>query len=97
MYPPRHNNQWVGGPSNHRKSYATEFQEQDALFNSYEHLMDAPQPEEALSRLRKIASLVKPIMRKRAWKVKVLTEFLPDDERLLGKNRNLVHDFESQC
>lgn len=69
---------------NLQKSYASTFQEHDALFSSYEHLMDCPQPEEALHRLRKIASLVKPLMRKRSWKVKVLSEFLPENESLLG-------------
>lgn len=78
----------VGGPSNHQKSYPSSFQEHDALFGSYEHLMECPQPDEALLRLRKIASLVKPLMRKRSWKVRVLSEFLPDDERLLGLNIN---------
>lgn len=85
---PHGNNIRVGGPSNHQKSYPSSFQEHDALFGSYEHLMDCPQPEEALLRLRKIASLVKPLMRKRSWKVKVLSEFLPDDQRLLGLNIN---------
>ncbi|KAH0379333.1 putative zinc metallopeptidase, partial [Aureobasidium melanogenum] len=85
---PRGNNIRVGGPSNHQKSYPSSFQEHDALFGSYEHLRDCPQPEEALLRLRKIASLVKPLMRKRSWKVRVLSEFLPDDERLLGLNIN---------
>jgi hypothetical protein len=85
---PRGDNIRVGGPSNHQKSYPSSFQEHDALFGSYEHLKDCPQPEEALLRLRKIASLVKPLMRKRSWKVKVLSEFLPDDERLLGLNVN---------
>ncbi|CAD0082474.1 unnamed protein product [Aureobasidium vineae] len=85
------NNIRVGGPSNHQKSYPSSFQEHDALFGSYEHLQDCPQPEDALLRLRKIASLVKPLMRKRSWKVKVLSEFLPDDERLLGLNINKTH------
>jgi hypothetical protein len=85
---PHGNNIRPGGPSNHQKSYPSSFQEHDALFGSYEHLKDCPQPEEALLRLRKIASLVKPLMRKRSWKVKVLSEFLPDDERLLGLNIN---------
>ena len=76
MYASRNNNL--------QKSYASTFQEHDALFSSYEHLMDCPQPEEALHRLRKIASLVKPLMRKRSWKVKVLSEFLPENESLLG-------------
>ncbi|KEQ67077.1 zinc ion binding protein [Aureobasidium melanogenum CBS 110374] len=88
---PHGNNIRVGGPSNHQKSYPSSFQEHDALFGSYEHLMDCPQPEEALLRLRKIASLVKPLMRKRSWKVRVLSEFLPDDERLLGLNINRTY------
>jgi hypothetical protein len=82
------NNIRFSGPSTHQKSYPASFQEHDSLFGSYEHLMDCPQPEEALIRLRKIASLVKPLMRKRSWKVNVLTEFLPDDQRLLGLNIN---------
>ncbi|KEQ69242.1 zinc metallopeptidase [Aureobasidium namibiae CBS 147.97] len=85
---PQGNNIRVGGPTNHQKSYPSSFQEHDALFGSYEHLADCPQPEEALLRLRKIASLVKPLMRKRSWKVRVLSEFLPDDQRLLGLNIN---------
>ncbi|CAD0106823.1 unnamed protein product [Aureobasidium uvarum] len=88
---PHGNNIRVGGPSNHQKSYPSSFQEHDALFGSYEHLQDCPQPEDALLRLRKIASLVKPLMRKRSWKVKVLSEFLPDDGRLLGLNINKTH------
>ncbi|KAI4718062.1 putative zinc metallopeptidase [Aureobasidium sp. EXF-10727] len=88
---PHGNNIRVGGPSNHQKSYPSSFQEHDALFGSYEHLRDCPQPEDALLRLRKIASLVKPLMRKRSWKVNVLSEFLPDDERLLGLNINRKH------
>lgn len=42
-------------------------------------------------RLRKIASLVKPIMRKRGWHVHTFTEFLPEDPRLLGLNINHGH------
>ncbi|GAB7354754.1 hypothetical protein MBLNU459_g5161t2 [Dothideomycetes sp. NU459] len=91
MYPGGHNTQWVGGPSNHAKSYASLLQEHDSLFHSYEHLTGLPQPEEALKRLRKIASLVKPIMRKRGWQIQVLTEFMPDDARLLGLNINRTY------
>lgn len=75
---------WDDGPANRAKSYASSLQERDALISSYEHLSDMPDPAEALHRLRKIASLVKPIMRKRGWKVQILTEFMPDDQRLLG-------------
>lgn len=76
---------WAGGPSNRQKLYASALQEHDSLIQSYEHLVGVPKPEDALERLRKIASLVKPIMRKRGWHVNVLTEFLPEDPRLLGK------------
>lgn len=38
--------------------------------------------------LRKVASLVKPIMRKRSWRVQVLAEFLPPEQNLLGLNIN---------
>ena len=79
---------WAGGPSERRKIYASSLREHDSLISSYEHLSGVPNPEEALKRLRKIASLVKPIMRKRDWKVTVLTEFLPEDARLLGLNIN---------
>lgn len=84
MFPGGHNTPWAGGPSNHTKSYASLLQEHDSLFHSYEHLTGLPQPDEALKRLRKIASLVKPIMRKRGWQIQILTEFMPDDARLLG-------------
>lgn len=84
MYPGGHSTSWAGGPSKHAKSYASRLQEHDSLFHSYEHLTGVPQPDEALRRLRRIASLVKPIMRKRGWQIQVLTEFMPDDARLLG-------------
>ena len=48
-------------------------------------------PTEPLStqpRRAKAASMVKPMMRKRGWKVKTLAEFLPDEPQLLGLNIN---------
>ncbi|OGM45664.1 zinc metallopeptidase [Aspergillus bombycis] len=38
--------------------------------------------------LKKIASLVKPIMRRRTWKVVTLSEFYPHQQNLLGLNIN---------
>jgi hypothetical protein len=38
--------------------------------------------------LRKGASCVKPLMRKRGWRVGVLGEFLPEQPNLLGLNTN---------
>ncbi|KAL1303698.1 hypothetical protein AAFC00_007050 [Neodothiora populina] len=88
MHPSRHTSQWATGPSTHSKTYASSLQETDALFHSYEHLRGVPSHEEGLDRLRKIASMVKPIMRKRGWQVSVLTEFLPENANLLGLNIN---------
>ncbi|RUS19783.1 WLM domain-containing protein [Endogone sp. FLAS-F59071] len=42
--------------------------------------------DEAMGLLKKIASQVKPIMRKRGWRVDKLEEFFPNDPSLLGLN-----------
>ncbi|KAI1334206.1 WLM-domain-containing protein [Xylariaceae sp. FL0016] len=62
--------------------------EVDPLISSYSHLAEFPRAKEALHTLKKIASMVKPIMRARGWKVRQLHEFYPDDPRLLGLNVN---------
>ncbi|KAK5736123.1 hypothetical protein LTR17_007645 [Elasticomyces elasticus] len=77
-----------GGPSGVRRSYASELKEDEALFNSYEHLQGLQRGDAALKLLRQVASLVKPIMRKRGWKVQILAEFLPQESNLLGLNVN---------
>lgn len=59
--------------------------EHDPLVFSYVHLAKLPRADEALRSLKKIASLVKPIMRARGWKVKELAEFYPQQQNLLGK------------
>lgn len=59
----------------------------DAHFDAYEHLKHLPRDGEALHMLRKAASMVKPMMRKRGWKVGTLAEFLPDEPQLLGEIR----------
>jgi hypothetical protein len=58
--------------------------EHDALIGSYEHLTSMSRAADALHTIRKIASLVKPIMRKRGWHVRILSEFYPDQQNLLG-------------
>ncbi|KAH9893075.1 WLM-domain-containing protein [Xylariomycetidae sp. FL2044] len=60
----------------------------DPLILSYSHLADFPRAKDALQTLKKIASLVKPIMRARGWKVQELTEFYPNQQNLLGLNVN---------
>ena len=62
--------------------------EHDPVFSEYEHEKKRPREAEALKTLRKIASLVKPIMRQRGWKVGILTEFYPPEKNLLGLNWN---------
>ena len=62
--------------------------ELDPFVAEYEHDAQRPRASEALLSLRKIASLVKPIMRQRNWRVGVLCEFYPDQDNLLGLNIN---------
>ncbi len=52
---------------------------------SYSHLSGFPRAKEALQMVKKVASIVKPIMRARQWKVGELAEFFPDQANLLGK------------
>jgi hypothetical protein len=63
-------------------------QEIDPAIHSFTHLKDYPRQDEALHALKKIASLVKPLMRARGWKVKTLSEMNPDQANLLGLNIN---------
>ncbi|KAH7060659.1 WLM domain-containing protein [Macrophomina phaseolina] len=60
----------------------------DPQFGSYMHIRHLQRQEEALLLLKKLASAVKPIMRKRGWKVGELAEFLPPQWNLLGLNVN---------
>ncbi|MCJ1463656.1 hypothetical protein MMC07_002264 [Pseudocyphellaria aurata] len=62
--------------------------EHDPVISEYEHEKFRPREAEALQTLRKVASLVKPIMRQRGWKVGILTEFWPPEKNLLGLNWN---------
>ncbi|KAF7561818.1 hypothetical protein G7046_g2302 [Stylonectria norvegica] len=62
--------------------------EHDPLVFSYVHLAKYPRDQEALHTLKKIASIVKPIMRARKWKVGELAEFYPSETNLLGLNVN---------
>jgi len=77
-----------GGPNGVQRSYASQLKEAEPLFNTYEHLAGLPRSDAALTMLRKVASIVKPIMRKRGWRVQVLAEFLPAEHNLLGLNIN---------
>lgn len=52
---------------------------------SFTHLTDLPRADQALKMLQRIASLVKPILRKHFWKLPELAEFFPDNPNLLGE------------
>ncbi|KAK3394646.1 WLM domain-containing protein [Podospora didyma] len=60
----------------------------DLLVGSFSHLKDLDREKDALHTLKKIASLVKPIMRPRGWHVGQLAEFYPSERNLLGLNVN---------
>ncbi|CAK7218038.1 hypothetical protein SCUCBS95973_003354 [Sporothrix curviconia] len=62
--------------------------EHNAVFLAYSHLRDFPRADDALHILRRVASLVKPLMRARRWKVRELAEFYPEQANLLGLNIN---------
>ncbi|KAK4687762.1 DNA-dependent metalloprotease WSS1, partial [Tremellales sp. Uapishka_1] len=57
-----------------------------SLVGRYEHLPNRPLSNEARPLLEKIASQVKPIMKKRDWTVGTLAEFLPSNPALLGSS-----------
>jgi len=61
----------------------------DIFVQSFTHLKDRYNADEALFLLKRIASLVKPIMRKRNWVLPVLAEFFPDHPALLGAYAHL--------
>ncbi|KAI1655310.1 WLM-domain-containing protein [Daldinia decipiens] len=58
----------------------------DPLVLSYSHLANFPREKDALHTLKKVASLVKPLMRARGWKIGQLIEFYPEEHNLLGLN-----------
>ncbi|SPO07693.1 related to WSS1 Protein involved in sister chromatid separation and segregation [Cephalotrichum gorgonifer] len=62
--------------------------EREPLVLSYSHLKGLPRSDEALLRLKKIASMTKPVMRNRGWKLPILAEFFPAQPNLLGLNVN---------
>lgn len=57
----------------------------------FTHLKDRPRADKALPLLQRIASLVKPIMRKHGWLLPVLSEFFPESPNLVGKSTEPMH------
>jgi hypothetical protein len=68
-----------------RTEVCANMKEIETHFDAYEHLVHLPREKEALVMLRKAASAVKPLMRKRGWKIATLAEFLPEEPNLLGE------------
>lgn len=50
------------------------------------HIKEMPREKEALALLQRVASLVKPIMRKHGWVLPILAEFYPENPGLLGES-----------
>ncbi|KAJ3750900.1 WLM domain-containing protein [Lentinula detonsa] len=61
----------------------------EVYVQSFTHLKDRKSADKALEMLQRVASLVKPIMRKHSWVLPVLSEFFPDNPNLLGKDSTL--------
>ena len=53
-----------------------------------QELKRQPRREEAREMLQRIAAQVQPIMRRRGWRVRKLSEFYPRSANLLGLNVN---------
>ncbi|KAL4252508.1 hypothetical protein ABKN59_002755 [Abortiporus biennis] len=60
----------------------------DLFVKSFTHLKDRPKADKALPFLQRVASLVKPIMRKHGWVLPSLAEFFPESPNLVGLNVN---------
>ncbi|KAJ7103050.1 WLM domain-containing protein [Mycena belliarum] len=58
----------------------------DNFVRAFTHLKGRPKEERALPMLQRIASLVKPIMRKHGWVLPVLAEFFPAQDNLIDVN-----------
>lgn len=57
----------------------------DVFVKSFTHLKNRPKADQALPLLQRVASLVKPIMRKHGWVLPVLAEFFPESPNLVGE------------
>ena len=75
-------------PRPSRRTRPTTMGELNMLISEFQHDKSRPREAEALHTLRKVASVVKPIMRQRGWRVGILTEFYPPEQNLLGLNWN---------
>ncbi|KAL0571984.1 hypothetical protein V5O48_009986 [Marasmius crinis-equi] len=58
----------------------------ESFIKSFSHLKNLKYSDNALNMLQRIASLVKPIMKKHGWVLPCLAEFYPDQHNLLDVN-----------
>ena len=65
----------------------------ETFVKSFTHLKDRPHADRALAMLQRVASLVKPIMRKHSWTLPVLSEFFPQSPNLLGTSLRLTSKY----
>lgn len=63
----------------------------DVWIQKFTHLKTKPREKEALAYLQRVASLVKPLMRKHNWNLPVLAEFFPANASLLGEETPYIH------
>lgn len=56
-----------------------------SLIQAFTHLKKKSKPDEALALLKRVASLVKPIMKDHGWSLPCLAEFFPTNPGLLGE------------
>ncbi|KAK5016663.1 hypothetical protein LTR60_002299, partial [Cryomyces antarcticus] len=63
---------WDGNPLRSNLNPKYDLEELDSHFGFYQHITSLPRPDEGLAVLRKVASTVKPLMRKRGWRVETL-------------------------
>jgi DNA-dependent metalloprotease WSS1 len=59
----------------------------DVFVQKFTHLKNQKHPDHALTMLQRIASLVKPIMKKHGWVLPCLAELFPENPSLLGALR----------
>lgn len=74
-----------------RKAISYTMMEIDPVIRDYTHMKELPQSDTALHTLKRLASCVKPIMRKRGWRVGMLCEFYPEQANLLGMMKRTSH------
>ncbi|EJD45753.1 WLM-domain-containing protein [Auricularia subglabra TFB-10046 SS5] len=63
----------------------------NTFVHKFTHLKDKPNAARAQAILERMASLVKPIMRKHDWHLPALAEFFPKNANLLGAHGNPRH------